>query len=283
MNRKVKKLLDFYRNPRKAGIFFYMSQNPLFNELFAKLGLNSDNSIHGMDFDYMFNHSGLKTVSVMLEQIMYGYIVDDSGNYVYTPENKKVTWDYALLEIDQDLINSVIATKFLDKWNNLADTLTLDYDPLNPFSMEVIEDTTDKLDSINNSNNHRTTTRNSSDKNNYTDNVNGKTNNTTDDSVYGFNSENASPSDSSLSSFTNTGTNDGTSNNTYEGTDNSSYQSSDEYNRNNTKNRQTSRKGNIGNLSAQQLIEQQRELLRYQIFDTIYNDLDSVLTRSKYY
>ena len=41
-------------------------------------------------------------------------------------------------------------------------------------------------------------------------------------------------------------------------------------------------KADIGNKTAQELINEQRELLKYQILDSIYEDLDSVLTRSCY-
>ena len=40
--------------------------------------------------------------------------------------------------------------------------------------------------------------------------------------------------------------------------------------------------GNIGNHTIQELIKQERDKNMYQIFDTIYQDLDSVLVRKSY-
>ena len=282
MQMKIKKLLDFYKMPRKNGIFFAMSQLPEFSALFSKLNMQNENDFHSMDFDYMFNHSGLKTVSIMLEQLMYGYIVDENGEYVYTPEGKKVTWDYFVTQIDQDLINMIIRIKFLDKWNNLADTLSYDYDPLNPFSMSVEENMSGNLTSKSTNQNNRTNkyTGNGSSENDGTVDTEG--NSSSEDKIYGFNSTTGVNSDSSSDERTTKTTNKNTSSTEYTDDESSQYNSNEDYSRDNTSERNTTRKGNIGNLSAQQLIEQQRDMLKYQIFDIIYQDLDSVLTRSKY-
>lgn len=283
MRIRKKKLLDFYNKPRQSGIFYSMSKVPAFSQLFNKLGLLEDSDFHSMDFDYMFNHSGLKTVSVMLEQIIFGYVVDGNDEYAITPENKKVTWDYVLLQVDQDIIDTVIRTKFLDKWNNLADTLTYEFDPLNPFSMNVEEDTSGELSSNAKNSNTRDITGSGSGNGTNDITTNGSGTDNTDESIFGFNSTEPVGTNKNENSSSNSGTRNDTSSNSYSDTERSEYNSSEEYSRNNSSKRTTTRKGNIGNLSAQQLIEQQREMLRYQIFDTIYNDLDSVLTRSKYY
>lgn len=58
--------------------------------------------------------------------------------------------------------------------------------------------------------------------------------------------------------------------------------SSNKYTRENPHTRDYTRKGNIGNTSRQELVEQQREVLKYQIIDTIYKDIASVVVRGKY-
>lgn len=47
-------------------------------------------------------------------------------------------------------------------------------------------------------------------------------------------------------------------------------------------NRKIVRKGNTGNITMQELIRQQRELVRFNIVEVMYDDIDSVLTRARY-
>lgn len=54
------------------------------------------------------------------------------------------------------------------------------------------------------------------------------------------------------------------------------------YQRENTFEQNINFEGNIGNHTIQELIKQEREKYMYQIFDTIYQDLDSVLVRKSY-
>lgn len=81
---------------------------------------------------------------------------------------------------------------------------------------------------------------------------------TDNDDVYGFNSVKSVPSDKS----------DGESNREYE--------------RQNPKHREYTRKGNIGNITRQKLVIEEREVLEYQILETIYNDILSVICRCSY-
>ena len=78
------------------------------------------------------------------------------------------------------------------------------------------------------------------------------------DSFYGFNSPSPSP------------------------TDNSVRTSENEYQRANPYSRNYTRKGNIGNTSLQDLVIKEREVLKYQIIDTVYSDIASVILRGKY-
>lgn len=56
----------------------------------------------------------------------------------------------------------------------------------------------------------------------------------------------------------------------------------DEYNRTNPKTRTITRKGNIGNITKQELIEKERNVLKWQMWDIIYGDLDNILTCGTY-
>ena len=81
---------------------------------------------------------------------------------------------------------------------------------------------------------------------------------TDNDSTYAFNSETPVP------------------------TDVSSGENSRAYKRENPKHREYERKGNIGNTSRQKLVEEERRVLEYQILETIYTDIASVLCRNSY-
>lgn len=85
-----------------------------------------------------------------------------------------------------------------------------------------------------------------------------KTTYTDNDEIYGFNSNEKVPTD------VDTG------------------ESNREYSRTNPKHREYTRKGNIGNITRQQLVEQERKVLQYQLLDVIYEDLASILCRNTY-
>ena len=331
---KSKRLIDIYRNPRERAIFYDMSQNATLKEIFQPIGLVEDDDFHSQDFDYMYNHAGLKTCSVMMMALANNYVIDDDNEYVIQPNGKRVNWDYFVLDIDKTLINTVIVHKFANKWRDLIETLFLEYDLLSPYSMEITDNTKDTMtskqtddttasgtssntntvseDGSETTTNDLTDTRTVDSDSTTTNNLKSQTTSTTDrteeTSVYGFNSSAASPSEnktidqSDTSNSTNTGTvgveanstdtnkrtgtvgveqsKNGTT--TDEGTTSSTRQNTSDYDRNNTVKRDIFRKGNIGNHTFAELISGERDMLLYQIFDVIYADLDSILTRSKY-
>lgn len=263
---KSYRLIDLYKRPRIGGIFFSMSKNTQLNSLFSQLGYDNDNSYHSMDFEYIYNHSGLKTVSVAVEQLLKGYIVDDNDDYVILANGKKVTWNYIMNTVDEDIINFIIIQKFLNKWTELIETVKSRFDILSPYSMKYERHTNDKLSSNDTNSANKNTRNNNGGSSEYEGNTNYDS--------YGFNSTTAVPTDTNTLSNNNSYTNN--SEETVTDTRNG------EYNRNNELTTTINRSGNIGNKSYQQLIEEQRKMLEWQLYDVIFNDLDSVLTRSKY-
>lgn len=323
----MKKLIELYKNPRLNGIFFSMSKNNTLNSLFFNTFGFQAADYHAMDIQYLYNKSGLKTASVLVENFLNGYIVDDLGDFVLMQDGRRVTWDYVMSQVDEDIINTIILHQFYDKWNKLAETLSLQYDVLSPFSMKTVEDITDNLTSQDSNTGKRTdsgtmtdsrkivsnetddkTINNTTNYNNTTETENsgtGNGSNTNNENIFGFNSSGNVPANNSngsnSSEFSNNGrvtdssstTDSGSSTDTKNSTvDNNSILTDDKsvntqndrnYSRDNTINRNTVRTGNIGNRSNQQLINEQREMLKWQFFDVVYKDLDSVLTRSKYF
>ncbi len=100
------------------------------------------------------------------------------------------------------------------------------------------------------------------------------------------NSTKNTKSGSAEESVTNTGTVGTDSEQTSNGTTNESVNGTtdvtDTSNESATEKRAIIRKGNIGNMTFADIISGERTMLAYQLFDTIYADLDSILTRGMY-
>lgn len=263
---KSYRLIDLYKNPRKNGIFYSLSTVPKFSEMFNLLGYNSENDYHSMDIEYIYNHSGLKTASTLIEQFLRGYIIDDYDEFVILKDGKKVTWEYVMTQVDQDIINFIIIQKFANKWLKLLETLNKQFDILSPYSMSY--DRTFNEELLSKDDKSRDNKSNSNTEINRTSTSNQK------DTTFGFNSTNGVPSNASNIDDSSNDSN----------INNSSYNTkeTDNYNRKSSNSTNIMRKGNIGNKSNQQLIEETRRMLEWQLYDVIFNDLDSVLTRSKY-
>ena len=96
----------------------------------------------------------------------------------------------------------------------------------------------------------------------------------TEDSLYGFNSLEPVPSNKTENSSENLDSSENKNKSTSSNTT--------IHGRTNDINRESSRTGNIGNITQQELIKQERDIVQYIIWDTIYDDLNRVFTRSKY-
>lgn len=252
---KRNNLLEFYPNPRNNGIFYSMSKQQEFVTFFNRIGIISEQDFHSIDFDYLYNSSGFKSMSVLLENIYRGLVIDEDDNFATLFNHKKVTWDYVINKVDEDLINFVIKIRYLDKWNKLLTSYLTEFNPLTPYTMKIIEGKTDTFKSNNNRFSQNNSNENSS---SYLDNDRNA-----------FNSTDAPiPTDGQNSHSDDTLTTTGSSN--------------DDYNSSRENNRELTREGNIGNHSAAQLLIEQMNFLRYRIIPEIYSDLDSILTRSKY-
>ena len=260
------RLIDIYNRPFSKGILFSLSKDLRFRELFALLNLSTEDEVHSLDVDYIFNMSGLKTSSVLLEMLLNEYVIDDNDNFVIDRCGRKITYDKFLDELDQRIIDNIIAVRYSQKWIELAKTLSIDYDVANPYNMQV----TDSLN-INTSGEFSSGRKQSGSDNNSSQL---EQDNRMDRDIQGFNSIDYNPSDRN------------TERNTSKGSDNRTYSGSVEDSGNNSRTtnnaRSITRKGNIGNRSVTELIDERRSMLRYQIVTEIYKDLDSVLTRSKY-
>lgn len=296
LRKQIELLKDVYDRPAVNGIFKSMINNLTLQKLLNEIGVSVD-TVMSIDFDYIYNRSGEKKISNLLYCMIYSRVEDDNGTLVID-DKKFPTWNYLVSDIGNELINSLIATKFSAKWQKLIDTVFLQYDVISPFNITLTETSTGKdtnsgTDSVK-SVTGNTVTDNGTVNNTTTDNgsvTNTETVDLSDSrSIYGYNSQNPSPSD--ITSKTGTDKDETKSNNTrgVNGT-NSNTRTVDgtvtdtkDYGHilSREANRDYTRKGNIGNRSFSELIDDERKTVQFIILESIYSDLDSVLTRGRY-
>lgn len=262
--RKIQRLNDLYREPFTYGILYDMFNDEKFYDIFVALGIDED-SAHSLDVEYIYNVSGLKTVSTLICGLLNEFIIDDNNDFVEY-KGDRITYDKFINEIDKKIIRTIIYNKFFLKWKNLIDTLFIDYDVTNPYRMNVDDNV--KFDSSFNNTKENTYTSTGSNEGRTSQNGRGS------NGIYGFNS--------TQSVDANKYDDYSSADETYTNNRNDTGNEKDISIKDSTTNRKISRTGNIGNRSVTELIEERREMLKYQIFEIIFSDLDSVLTRSKY-
>lgn len=220
-----KTIRDAFPDPYNNGIFEFIRNSG--TELGTFLTETYPKSI--LDVEYVLKRSGSKRLSTLFE----GFFQTRGRKSTLSPLSEK----------QMSVLCNIFNARYYEKWTKAYATIVAEFDPLSPYNMDISDDTQDTLQST--------------DTSEYTDT------NTSDDSVYGFNSSNPSPASKS----------DGTG----------SGNSSNERSRTSDIQRAITRKGNIGNVTMQQLTAQQREMLQWQLFDVIFADTDRLLTRPSYY
>lgn len=197
-----------------------------------------------------------------------------------------------------NLLASILVTLFTVKWNKLKKLCSIEYDPIHNYKDELVENIDVVGASTGVENNSYVDTKVSTGSNNQTrtdnlDSTQTKSNTTTndstiDDGIYGFNSSSVSDSDKSTKHETDvlTGTNaiknTGTQKNDTALSDNTTINKTDtiskEYNTTNGKVRTYTHSGNIGNLTTQQLMNQEIELWKWNYINSILTDVKDFLT-----
>lgn len=300
----MKRLKEIIITPLTDGVFSTLHQTSLFEFI-------TDDNQHYLDIEYIYNHSGDKYISKL---------VDNLSNVVR----------------EDDLLNNicnVLITHYKDKWIKTYNAFKQDYDLLKPYEISMTEssDGNTKHDSTN------TNTSTSSDilksSGGYTDtneSTNSDTLTKTDDStnttsndttskssksanteqynqVYGFNDSNYSPDKRTISDGSETGsinntdkgtsttkgtsstngtsTINGTSKRVNDSTNTTTKTSSDSAivneSSSNSNTREQITKGNLSK-SSQELISEEIELRKQDFFNIIFDDIDRLLTLSIY-
>lgn len=168
------------------------------------------------------------------------------------------------------VIGSFINDKYKHKWNRMVNIAKLEYDPIHNYSDVMSESITDNDD----------TTKNDSgsvnEDNSFSKNEQRTNTGNEENSIYGFNSSSAVPSKESEASLT-YGSNISVSEDKDKTISNETTSERDY-----TRSRSVSHSGNIGNLSYQNLINQEIELWKWSIVDQVVSDVADVLTLNIY-
>lgn len=275
------KVKDLFPNPFRKGVLGYITSNisdigTLIDSIFTYFQGNTRDPDYikysDLYFNSLYGERKLSCLAVMLldktvEEEYHAeiYTIDTPGNFVLSDGKFVVT--YKIIEdfISKTLIN-IISNKYYNKWNKVFETYKLDYDVLSPYNMSITDNTEDTMTSNDKFNTSRDNRQEGTENSTNNDN--------TKSSVYAYNSATASPNensttDTSLNSTT-------TQNNTTTGNDNR------DYTRDNSIKKTITRKGNIGNTLPQEMIERQRKLLDTLLYDIIFKDIATVISRERY-
>lgn len=208
-----------------------------------------------LDYEYYGNVSGDKLISPLVEKMLASY----------TSEVTELSTE------DINILAQIIYTINAVNWTKLYATLSLEYDPIENYSMrEVMEDdetvTEYGKDTTRTDNLTYSKTGNELERPNLS--------NTKNVSVYGFNSNSSVPSDSESDSATGTNTTEYDIHESNGGTVRNLDSGSDTQTRNYT----LTRSGNIGVTTAQQMIESERNLWLWNFFrNVVFPNVDEIL------
>ena len=189
----------------------------------------------------------------------YEYFGNHSGGKFVAPVVLNVLGDNeSLSDIDRDVLASIIWSKFKEPWTRLWATNVIEYNPIHNYDM------TEERGLVRGDSSTEVSAGNSNDETTH-----GKTVDT-DEYIYGYNSTDESPSDKT--SVAEGGT---TSLESDFATSKDAASAREE--------RETSeRSGNIGVTTTQAMLASERELWKWNFFDQVYKDIDSVLSISFY-
>lgn len=194
--------------------------------------------------------------SVESSVLNYEYFGNRSGGKLSAPVIMNMLGtNESLDDIDRDVLAKIIWAKFAEPWKHLWDTNVIAYNPIHNYDM------TDQRNLARGESEAKATKRDSVDTTGH-----GKQNETTD-YVYGLNSAGSGGKESSRSVSVDSGT---TTDTIDESGKEDSVRSSNEI-------ETTNRSGNIGVTTTQAMLTAEREVWRWNFFDQVFKDIDSVL------
>lgn len=214
-------------------------------------------NVKGQTLDQMYfgNHSGEKETSPLIDKL-----IEQNGENAI-PE--------VLTEEQITILANVLYTRYGVTWDKLYKVLSAEYDPIENYSM--IEEETPDITRTETPNITRDKTTSAQSDFTVT------TDSDTASDVYGFNSNSPVPQGESNGTSSVTTKGDADKNVTTENETETGTRTETE-----TGKRTLTRSGNIGVTTSQQMLESEIKLWEWNFYETVFKDVDTVLTVPKY-
>mgnify|MGYP001658442746 FL=1 len=226
-------LNDIYPEWITKGIFSYLNV--------LEVPWKNDITGNELDINYHGSRSGHKLIGSLIENFLENNVVS---------ETNKIT------------IAQAIYAMYIKNWNALYKTLSLEYNPIENYSMTETENVQDT---------HRGTLESDgSDTNTNTENT--IVNDTSNNQLWGFNSTDSVNSDKQIGDTTKN----------IDGSMNATHKNTDTETKDITSDRTLKRSGNIGVTTSQQMIESERQLWLWNFFESVFSDIDKILVLKIY-
>lgn len=210
-----------------------------------------------LDLEYHGNRSGSKKISPLF------------FNFVDLETDPP-----SIFSTDVDKLALIIVSMYSANWSKLYATLSFDYNPINNYDMtEELDETEANTGTVNNVSE---LTHGEEISNSGTVGKESTVAATQGNSLYGFNSSSAVPSDSQTGSNEGSETETRNLNEAHSGSDTQEDTRTDNLAK--TNEHTLTRKGNIGVTTTQQMIQAERNLWQWKFFDQVFSDVDRVLT-----
>lgn len=215
------------------GIFSYLNA--------LEVPWKNDVSANQLDIIYHGSRSGNKIIGSLIENYLDNNTVSDDNKII---------------------IAQAIYTIYIKNWNALYKTLSLEYNPIENYSMTETENVQDTHKGTLESNGNNTNT--------YTETT--LVNDTSNNQLWGFNSTDSVNSDKQTGDTTRD----------VESTMDSTHKNTDRETKDITSDRTLKRSGNIGVTTSQQMIESERQLWLWNFFESVFSDIDKILVLKIY-
>lgn len=215
------------------GIFSYLNA--------LEVPWKNDVSGNQLDIIYHGSRSGDKIIGSLIENYLDNNTVSDDNKII---------------------IAQAIYTIYIKNWNALYKTLSLEYNPIENYSMTETENVQDTHKGTLESNGNNTNT--------YTETT--LVNDTSNNQLWGFNSTDSVNSDKQTGDTTRD----------VESTMDSTHKNTDRETKDITSDRTLKRSGNIGVTTSQQMIESERQLWLWNFFESVFSDIDKILVLKIY-
>ena len=215
------------------GIFSYLNA--------LEVPWKNDVSGNQLDIIYHGSRSGNKIIGSLIENYLDNNTVSDDNKII---------------------IAQAIYTIYIKNWNALYKTLSLEYNPIENYSMTETENVQDTHKGTLESNGNNTNT--------YTETT--LVNDTSNNQLWGFNSTDSVNSDKQTGDTTRD----------VDSTMDSTHKNTDRETKDITSDRTLKRSGNIGVTTSQQMIESERQLWLWNFFESVFSDIDKILVLKIY-